>query len=359
MRALYAFMRTLEKYTIPYYIIASSSDDNIFNTSYKKNVLVTRKHRELDLNDIIKSVKIVQKKVQEENFLIAPSTEALNRFLLEYRPLFNELNCVIPLVNKKLYEKISDKYSFGKLCEKYDIKTPGEFLVDSIEVPCVAKPKRYISQASNQILKPILIIEQYQLEDFLKTYEIEDFYFQEFLGGQSFYLLYYFYQDGTFMKYSQENLIQQSEGRSILAAKNSDFHLKYYSEPYENLFKSINFRGLVMIEVKLTHKGAYMIEANPRFWGPSQLFVDAGINFFDALLYDYGIISKKPEQIDSDRVIHYFWDDGKSFEEKNIKNTAFHNYSREMLFNEYTDWNKSNILKRKDTLEIHKKLIQE
>ena len=37
-----------------------------------------------------------------------------------------------------------------------------------------------------------------------------------------------------------------------------------------------------------------MIEANPRFWGPSQLFVDAGFNLFESFLFDYNIIETLP-----------------------------------------------------------------
>jgi hypothetical protein len=35
------------------------------------------------------------------------------------------------------------------------------------------------------------------------------------------------------------------------------------------------FYGLVMIEVKEYDNQFYMIEANPRLWGPSQLILDA------------------------------------------------------------------------------------
>ena len=33
-----------------------------------------------------------------------------------------------------------------------------------------------------------------------------------------------------------------------------------------------------------------MIEANPRFWGPSQFYHDCGIEFFELFLKDYDII---------------------------------------------------------------------
>lgn len=359
MRAVYAFIRTLEKQTIPYSIIASSDDDEIFQTAYKKHVSVIRHHKHLEVEDIVASIKAVQKKSDSKSYLIAPSTEALNRLLLEYKSVFDNLNCTIPLVDKKIYEEVSDKYSFGKLCLKYNILIPKEYSALNIQVPCVAKPKTYVSRYSKKIFKPILITNNNQLEDFMNNHHIDDFYYQEFLEGRSLYLLYYFYKDGMFMKFSQENFIQQSHGRSILAAKSAAYHMSEHSIPYENLFQTIGYTGLVMIEVKETKNSVYMIEANPRFWGPSQLFVDAEINFFEALLYDYGLLLTRPENnLVSNNVTSYFWDDGVSYLEKNIDFTAFHNYSKQQFLNEYDQWKNSNILNREDTLNIHQKLIQ-
>ena len=162
------------------------------------------------------------------------------------------------------------------------------------------------------------------------------------------------------MKFSQENFIQQSEGKSILAAKSSDFHLTDYSSMYEGLFKKLKYRGLVMIEVKVNDRNLLMIEANPRFWGPSQLFVDANINFFNAMLYDYGLLSKKPmQQSNSLENILYYWNDGTSYLNNNINKIAFHNYSKEQFLEESTLWEQSNILNRNDTKKIHQELLKE
>jgi len=358
MRALYAFIRTLENNDISYYIIASSNDDEIFKTQYKEKVFSVRNEKSLILQDVIRSINKVQEIAQLEKYFIAPSTEALNRFLLKHRAIFSGLGCTIPLIQKSLYEDISNKYSFGQICEKYGIKTPKEFSVLSFDVPCVAKPKQYCGEVSKQILKPVLILTETQKENFIKTYCLDDFYFQEFIGGKSFYLLYYFYQDGTFLKYSQENLIQQCDGGSILAAKSSTFHCGQYSEPYERLFREINYHGLIMIESKLHQNEVYMIEANPRFWGPSQLFVDAGVNFFNAMLQDYNLLERAPNIVNPvEGDTYYFWNDGESFQAKCIREAVFYNYSKGMFFDELAQWNKVNLLNRPDTLDIYKELV--
>ncbi|MCQ8130089.1 hypothetical protein, partial [Methylomonas rivi] len=144
MRALYAFIRTLEKQLIPYCIISSSTDDEIYKTAYKNKVVSVRREKHLDLDDVIFCIKQAQEKIKYNYYLIAPSTEALNRFILSHENLFHDLSCEIPLVEKKLYEEISNKYSFGKTCEKHNIKTPRQYDFSNITIPCVAKPKKYI-----------------------------------------------------------------------------------------------------------------------------------------------------------------------------------------------------------------------
>ena len=83
------------------------------------------------------------------------------------------------------------------------------------------------------------------------------------------------------------------------------FHLTSESTKYEKLFKEIKFTGFVMTEIKGDN---FMIEANPRFWGPSQLFVDAKVNLFEAFLHDYNFISNKPPLVVSAlKDVIYFW----------------------------------------------------
>ena len=359
MRAVYAFLRTLEEKSISYAIIASSENDDIFMTDYKDKVLTIRQQSQLVLEDLITSIAKVQSMIESDKYLIAPSTEALNRFLLDYRNVFENMNCIVPLVNKKLYKKVSDKKSFGELCKKHLITTPREYTIENIVIPCVAKPKTYVGDISKKILKPVIIKTEDELKQFLHNNNSQDFYFQEYLNGRSLYLLYYIFREGDVMKYSQENFIQQNDGGSILAAKSSMLHLESISKDYESLFKSIGFTGLIMIELKMNSNDIYMIEANPRFWGPSQLFVDAGINFFEAMLFEYGLLSTKPvSKPKKSQQAVYYWNDGYSFSKIHLDKTMFHNYSKEQYLDEIKQWNEADLLNRADTSKIYNNLLQ-
>ncbi len=355
MRALYAFMRTLEKDTIPYYIIASSNDDEIFQTYYKSKVVTTREYKALDLKDIINSIETLQHTIQAEDYFIAPSTEALNRFLLEHRSIFEDLKCTIPLVEKKLYELISDKYSFGVMCKKYNITIPKEYNdLNQDNLPLVAKPKKYFGSNGNTYT-PQIITNVKEMESFYSKYKRDDFYFQEYIDGRCVYLLFYFDKNQKAYKFSQENLIQQENGKSMLLATSSLFHNDDISSRFEDLFSGMGFRGLVMIELKLMDGKFIMIEANPRFWGPSQLFVDAGINFFNYLLKDYSILQKgNIANSKSSQKTMYFWDDGISKNIDNRKELAFYNYTRKDFEQDKSELSKIEIYNRDDTKDFQK-----
>ncbi len=355
-RAVIAFLRSLRVYKLDYAIIAKSQDDDIFLTDYKDKVLAVRNSIPLILEDLLSAIKKVKEKYQAEEYIIAPTTEALNRFLLENRLCFEKNGCVIPLVDMELYEMISNKYNFGKLCSENGIFIPQELdFSKKNSLPIVAKPKKYFSSIRKEILSPIIIKNSNELELFCKDYNTDDFYYQEFVDGKSIYLLYYFHRNGTVYKFSQENLIQQPDGKSMIAAISSEFHNTYESEKYEKLFKKLNYFGLVMIETKQQNDKKYMIEANPRFWGPSQLFVDAGINFFGAFLHDFGFFKLYPIFNEKKGVTKYFWFGGLiNTIKKNLK-LDFYSNGEEYLIEKFPDLLNSDIYRRDDTKNIFEK----
>ena len=352
-RAVIAFLRTMESKGVEYFIIAKSDQDQILFTEYKHKVLAIRKSVSINLEDLLLSIKEVQKKHIADEYLIAPTAEALNRFLLCNRKYFEELGCIIPLVEKELYELISNKYSFGNICAENGILVPREIeLNDIITFPIVAKPIKYSSTAEKDNLYPVLINEKTDLKMFLNHYNTKDFYYQEYIDGRSFYLLYYFHRNGEIYKFSQENLMQQPEGKSMLAAISSDFHNMDESHKYEKMFKSLKFYGFVMVEVKQNKDKNYMIEANPRFWGPSQLFVDAGMNLFEVFLHDYGLIEHLPQFKLAKNITKYLWFGGMKKYLSDFRQVVFYNYNLDLLIRQFPDLLKNDIYLRKDTYNI-------
>ncbi len=355
-RAVIAFLRTLRKNNLNFAIIAKSETDTVLLTKYANDVLAIRRSVPLDLGDILETIKVVQRKCNADEYIIAPTSEALNRFILEYIEYFSKIGCIIPLVNKELYETISNKYSFGAICSKNGIHTPKELEFNEIDVfPVVAKPKRYFSASAKKVLVPQIISNSQELASFSEEQILEDYYFQEYISGRSLYLLYYFSEHGTIYKFSQENIIQQPDGKSMVAAISSDFHRTVESKKYERMFTALDYLGLVMVEVKQRDGINYMIEANPRFWGPSQLFVDAGVNFFEFFLYDYGILDKLPKYSESNEIIHYFWFGGVIEAYKQNRLLKYYQSNEMDFMSSLPTWLQSDVYRRPDTMDIFKK----
>lgn len=358
-RAVIAFLRTLTVHNIKFAIVAISKNDQIFETSYANQVFYVRKNKALLLDETLQAISEIKSKMNAEEYWLMPSTEALNRFLLKNQIELNKQMCFIPLVKLSLYEMISDKESFGKICKDNDILIPKQFnSPNELQLPFVAKPKKYVSSNGN-INIPVIMTHSDELSNFLNKYDLAEFYYQEFIPGSSYYLLYYFSKNGNVKKFSQKNLLQQEDGKSILVAESSEVHNEHISQQYETLFKSLNFYGLVMVEIKSFNNKYYMIEANPRFWGPSQLFVDANVNFFEELLIDCGFDLKNTLKNMPISKVKYFWDDGVSKNLNQRIKIAFHDYSKENFLKDLPELLKIEVYSRLDVARRNMSKIEQ
>lgn len=285
-RALISFCRVATEYHLDFDIIAKSKTDEIFNTAYAKNVTLTRKSSGLDIGVILDIIKIYNNRP----IFILPSTEYLNRILISNSETLKKNNVHFGLTDKKTYELVSDKITFGNLCKIGGISIPTEY--DEIQIPCVLKPKQYFN-SSLGIDSPKLIFDK---SDVSGVSNLEDFYIQQYVEGESVYLLYYISKSGEYSVYSQKNYIQQANGGSILLAKSTNDYESVFSKKVANLLIDVGFSGLIMVEFRKTPNDWVMIEANPRLWGPSQLILDSGMDLFDMFLYDNTLTNYKIER---------------------------------------------------------------
>lgn len=354
-RAVIAFLRCLQKNNIEeeYVIVSSSKEDTIHLTLYSNNVFTVRNHRELDKDEIIQILNSIKNTYSVNELVIVPSTEALNRFMLENRDELEEIGCTIPLVNKVMYQTISDKHSFWQLCGDNQLMVPKNITdYNKYNNPFVAKPKKYFTD-NGMVYSPVLVNSEQQYQEFIKNYNVDDFDIQEYIYGESYYLLYYFSKNNYIVKYSQKNLAQQPNGKSILMAEGASIHNIEISEKYENLLKRVNYQGFIMIELRKHKDAFYMIEANPRLWGPSQFIVDSDIPIFEAFLYDYGFLEtfSLPETINQET--KYLWSTGFKNGVFNDDSCVWYIKDRDIIQNSWDDYFKYDIYHRQDTIDIY------
>lgn len=356
-RAIISFCRVAEKQNIPLVIIAKSESDSIFDTKYARYVKYIRKKLDLDLSYFKYILNYIKSSEDFDEYIILPSSEALNRFLLKNRDELESLNFMVPLVDEQTYNLISNKYNFGELCKKNGIKVPEEFRVDDINsFPVVIKPKSYYT-SDGRVIAPQIIKDMNALMDFITQNNLEDFYIQEYVEGESYYLLYYFSKDGSYQSFSQKNILQQSRGKSIIAAISAEIHKENISNKFIELFKSVEFTGLVMVEIRLCKGEYYMIEANPRLWGPSQLFVDSDCCFFELYLKDMGFNVNMNTSCNTKDNVRYFWLGGLIESLYKYGEIAFHIDNHDLFMKDFRAYLSNEIYLREDTQNLFVKEI--
>jgi hypothetical protein len=351
-RAVIAFMRFAKAMNLPVALIAKSSDDTIFLTDYKSDVFITRANPRLDVETILEHVSLAREKFACESIFILPTTEFLNRTMLANRSVFNEQGIQFGLCEEELYCKLSDKVRFTELCRSYNIPVPGESEEPFGEFPQVAKPKFYLSD--NSALKPIILKTREELDALRNSGKMDGYFFQPYITGSSVYLLFYFRRDGFVRVYSQENLIQEPDGGSIILAKSST-HFEELSvvKEYEKMLKESGFFGLVMVELRIHNSIPYMIEANPRFWGPSQLVIDSNMKLLEDFLMDNQLctfdFSDKPYK----NSVYYFWSGGMRNAHLSGKEVKHHQFQSDSFIRDYSTLLESEVYFRNDTIKVY------
>lgn len=350
IRAVVAFCRWATSHQIDFHIVARNNADLIFLTNYKVKVDFVRNSNELSPKDFNQWKKILCERCGYDRILILPSTEYLNRFLVEHQVEIEDENLLIPLAEASVYRQISDKYSFSKLCQSYNLDVPEEFSSIPERLPFVAKPRKYLSGAGKQLV-PQLVCDLDDLHKFQKNECAEDYFFQQFVSGRSLYLLACIQLNKEDVLFSQENLVQQACGGSIILAKRSDFHLTKVAQRYVSMLHDINFYGPIMIEVRYeTATNRYfMIEANPRLWGPLQFAIDNCVDILGTWLRGYGFTPHTQVQtiLATD---FYYWSGGIAHGTKPLK---FHNYSCNEFMDDYCSFKAQDIFFRQDTLGLY------
>lgn len=354
-RAVIAICRYLVMCENQAYIIANGKNDPIYDTKYKNWVVCCREENILNALELNKYFLDILNKSRANRLLIMPTSEYLNRFLLQHIDSF--IGIELPLVSLELYEQISNKQSFKAMCNSYNISAPSQKILNIYKpaLPVVAKIKTYKMDKNIQV-KPYLILTEQDCERFLDKEDPVDFYFEEYISGKSYYLLYSFDKNGNYRFFSQLNRIQQSGGRSIIAATNSDINLDKVALQYINLFQHIGFYGLVMIEIRKSKGNFYMIEANPRVWGPIQFIVDNCPELLDLFFNSNGF---KDIKSNNSKPKDYFWFGGYFSDLVNTKPIQFFNDTNQVCLNNIslTHWLQSDVFLQEDTINyFHKEL---
>jgi hypothetical protein len=266
-RAVISLCRFFESSKLHFYIIASSEDDEIFQTKWRENILFIRKSKKISvqiMKEIAKNIK------SHKNPMLVSTSEFLNSFALIHRQELEDLGWVLPYPEKSTYNLVGNKLSSTILMRPF-LKIPQIFNlgVDNIALPCILKPKKNIIGSSS--FYPIFCEDINKLQTNLALIDQSEWFAQTIITGQSYYFCSYIKKDGTWCGFWQENLLQQPGGKSMLFSRTCGNPGLQLEQLMENLH-SAGYFGPLMIEVLKDRRGdLYYIECNTRFWGPLEL----------------------------------------------------------------------------------------
>lgn len=279
-RAVVAVCRTLSRQGRPFAILARGRDDPLWKTAYRHRILAQRTSDAIDSEDILHGIETVRRKLGRQKLLYLPTSESLNRLALQNRSRFSDAcDRDLPMVDEAVYLAISEKSSFLRLAAEAGLATPARVARPTAGcLPIAAKPAKEFHPGSLVKLYPELLFTQIDLDRFLLRPDAPYYFLQEFIAGQSYYGLFWFSGNGDATVLWQINLAQQPNGKSILAARLCPCPSKETEEALIALLKGLKYYGFIMIEVIRRIGIDYVIEANPRIWGPFQLAIDGGFN---------------------------------------------------------------------------------
>lgn len=282
-RAVLAFCRALQDAGHTPAVVACTTSDPIFNTRFASNVVFTRTSRTLELDDFARAARAACGLSRADRCVLAPTSEFFVRWAYRNRAGLEDVGCDLPLPAESAYLTVTDKAAFTRFARERGLAVPAEIpSAAALRLPAVAKPRQNVSP-DGRSLYPWLLRTAADLERFSAQEHTEDFFFQEWIEGRSFYLLFHLPQHGAATVYSQENLAQQPGGKSIVLARGARLHETAEADRWADALRAAGFHGLVMVELRQRDSEYVLIEANPRLWGPLQLCLEG----CPALLMNY------------------------------------------------------------------------
>lgn len=309
-RAVLAFLRALSLCDQRAYIVARTRTDRIFRTRFRQDVVHLRETAELTLGIFFDCIQQVRKFAGDRTLVILPSSEYFNDFLLQHREKIKQLGCEIPLVDTEIYRLLTNKRSAADFFAAAGIAIPAEFpVLADARLPLVAKPIRNVN-ARGVSLYPMLLHTKMDMQQFSSTNEITDFFFQEYVHGQSLYLFVHISGDSRHvLAWSQQNMLQQPQGKSMLLAQPCELHNLPVARHLLDVLHSAKFTGLGMIELIQDGDRITFIEMNPRIWGPIQFCVDQDQPLLQAFIGEW--LHGDPERylacLSHHRCAYYSW----------------------------------------------------
>ncbi|WP_437884226.1 hypothetical protein [Pseudomonas sp. LRF_L74] len=274
-RAVVAFCRSLLRDGVSFRLVARSVRDPLYKTRYRRWIFARRDKELLDADEFRQILLRIQAAFPARRLFIAPSAESINRLLLGMADWLRQHGIHGIAVPERTYLHFSEKEQCLAAAQRAGLTIPQEYpAYEARYLPFVLKPRSEFS-AEGERLYPLLVCSPAEFQQHAARYSPALHMLQRYIDGQSFYYLYFRNSGGIAALY-QRNLAQQAAGKSIVAAELVECPDSDTDRRLRAMLEETDYCGFIMFEVMRSAGRDYLIEANPRLWGPMQLALENG-----------------------------------------------------------------------------------
>lgn len=274
-RAVIALCRSLLRERVPFRLVARNAQDPLYKTRYSRWIFAERREDRLDAGEFQQLLLRIQEAFPGQRLFVAPSAESINRLLLAMADWLGEHGIQGITTAEDTYLNFSEKERCLAAAERVGLAIPEEYpAYEERYLPLVLKPRSEFA-ADGERLYPLLVRSPAEFRRHAARYSPAMYLLQRYVDGQSLYYLYFRNGKGIAALY-QRNVAQQAAGKSIVAAELIECPDADTDRRLRGLLEACDYRGFIMFEVMRCAGRDYLIEANPRLWGPMQLAFENG-----------------------------------------------------------------------------------
>jgi predicted ATP-grasp superfamily ATP-dependent carboligase len=293
----------------PYILSFQKSSLCSYSRYTNKELLISTSYSKEELVELCQNYDI--------NLIILVGTDSFKK-IVPWKQFLEENNIKIISVEKDILDIAFSKKETYALAEEVGVPIPKTFypksfaeietLKKQITFPCVIKGLyevggNIVDYAYNEkelSVKYIAVCEKYNLKEdelpMIQEYITDD--------GCAFFAVYNHGKCGYTFQHKRVREYPVSGGASVCAESyKNDKVLKYGKK----ILDYLQWHGVAMVEFKLNSKGEpILMEINPKFWGSTDLVLEAGVNFPKALIDIY--LEKEIPYSDNYKIpLKYHW----------------------------------------------------
>lgn len=263
-RAAHSLIHAFRYYSIPTLVIRSDRTEGVIDRATDTSGYPVRTRSFSSRPSQV--ISEIAAEAPDHEFTLIPTSEFVNLDVLEAGPGHPPPNFRFGGPDISTYKLVTNKKSFRDLMFS---------ISDYFRDASISKDEARCCDRVVAIPRATMTDGKMTYPSFVRGTEVDsfpeqDYFFERYLTGASFYICG-FVGAGHRECYWQKNLVQQSDGKSIIHATRTEAPDRRIEDVVYALLEGLGYEGVFMVEFIYSSGAWYPVELNPRFWGPLRL----------------------------------------------------------------------------------------